>query len=286
VAAGGDATATIKERPEEGTADGDPAKVIGQEDEAAVVESSAGAHEAIEAAEPAPFRLPRPQAPASQVVADGEPEPESDRPKAEGAASTQRPRIDFAPVDEKHRPRKAEPPLAPPRLPKVAAAATDEAPPTAADAVPQPAAKPVDDPFDALEAEFDKFIPLKAAPVAREPEPELGPYVEADVDRPDEALKIALSDEPVLSDGLPPEAPPAPAPGASALRGGLAGPIELEERELAPPGVEVIGSYESGGARYTMYSDGSVVVEIDGKTLKFGSLEQLREFIEAGAGKG
>lgn len=251
---------------------------VGSEPENAPVAVEAAAIEVIPAVPveillETPARIEASAAPVVEISpAAGEPAP----------VTTQRPRVDFVPVDETYRPRKAEPPLAPPRLPRVAEPPVE---------VPEPAAEaPAQsehDPFAALEAEFDRLIPLKpAAPVAPvEQQPD--PYVEADVDRPDEALMIALSNEPLLSDGMRPEAPPpAPEPGPSPLRGGLAGPVELEERELAPPGVEVIGSYESGGARYTMYSDSSVVVEIDGKTVRFSSLEQLRDYIEAGSARG
>ena len=49
------------------------------------------------------------------------------------------------------------------------------------------------------------------------------------------------------------------------------------------PGAEVVGAYESGGAKYTMYSDGSVIAEAEGQTMFFKSLEELREFIDGGA---
>lgn len=227
-----------------------------------------------ESTEPAPDVAAAPVEAEASAAHPPHPEPVAPEPEAAAAAkpdpglATQRPRIDFAPLPEDQRRRTPEPPLAPPRPPK-----------------PAPPAEPAqaDNPYDALEAEFDRLIPLKN-PARAEP-PELPANTATDVDRPDEALEFALSAEPLLSDGTRPEAPPPTPPGRSPLRGDLSGPIELEERELTPPGIEVIGSYESGGARYTMYSDGSVIVEIDGKTLKFHSLEQLRDYIEAGSAK-
>jgi hypothetical protein len=51
----------------------------------------------------------------------------------------------------------------------------------------------------------------------------------------------------------------------------------------APSGpVTVIGTYTSGENRYVMYSDGSIEAETPQGVFRFGSLDQLKEFIASG----
>ena len=42
----------------------------------------------------------------------------------------------------------------------------------------------------------------------------------------------------------------------------------------------VVGRYNAGGAAYVMYSDGSIEAETDNGTFRFGSMDELRDFIE------
>lgn len=80
-----------------------------------------------------------------------------------------------------------------------------------------------------------------------------------------------------------PEVEPAPVAETPAA---VPPPAETVPADPAPavpkpaPGAEVVGAYESGGAKYTMYSDGSVIAEAEGQTMFFKSLEELREFID------
>jgi hypothetical protein len=48
----------------------------------------------------------------------------------------------------------------------------------------------------------------------------------------------------------------------------------------------VIGTYNSGGNRYVMFSDGSIEAETPDGTFKFGSLDELKEFIASGGEAG
>ena len=123
-----------------------------------------------------------------------------------------------------------------------------------------PVVKPVeDDPFASFEQELDKLIPLKSAKKAKgktdEPEPVAAPVAEPEP---------VIAEEPV-----PPQV--------------IADAADLAPPQPTPaPGAEVVGAYESGGAKYTMYSDGSVIAEAEGQQLFFKSLEELREFIDGG----
>ena len=63
-------------------------------------------------------------------------------------------------------------------------------------------------------------------------------------------------------------APPKPAPEAAA--------------NAETPKPEVIGHYEAHGAHYTMYADGSIEAETQHGVYRFGSIEELKRFIEGG----
>ncbi|MCA3596576.1 MAG: hypothetical protein IOC64_00530 [Methylobacterium sp.] len=53
--------------------------------------------------------------------------------------------------------------------------------------------------------------------------------------------------------------------------------------ELAPlERLDVVGAYDSGGTRFTMYSDGSVTAKGEGVDRRFPSLDDLRAFIDGG----
>ena len=53
--------------------------------------------------------------------------------------------------------------------------------------------------------------------------------------------------------------------------------------EAAPP--TIVGTYNSGGNFYVMYSDGSIEAETPAGKFRFDSLEELKEFIAAGGDK-
>lgn len=61
-------------------------------------------------------------------------------------------------------------------------------------------------------------------------------------------------------------------------------PKPEEDEEAGEPGAPatVIGTYKSGDNRYIMYSDGSIEAETPTGTFRFGSLDELKEFIAAG----
>ncbi|MCA3629937.1 MAG: hypothetical protein IOC35_06395 [Methylobacterium sp.] len=53
--------------------------------------------------------------------------------------------------------------------------------------------------------------------------------------------------------------------------------------ELAPlETLDIVGAYDSGGTRFTMYADGSVTAKGEGVDRRFRSLDDLRAFIDSG----
>jgi len=53
----------------------------------------------------------------------------------------------------------------------------------------------------------------------------------------------------------------------------------LPEPEVEVPPPTVVGSYDSGGNQYVMYSDGSIEAHLPSGLHRFGSLEELKQFI-------
>ena len=152
----------------------------------------------------------------------------------------------------------------PPLLPTVDAAAHAPVP------MPEEAVKPAaEDPFAAFDAELDKLIPLKSGKKGRgrkEPAPGL-PAAEALAATPPAPEEVAVAPEAVPAEPIPADV--------------MAEPADLQPPPPAPsPNAEIVGAYESGGAKYTMYSDGSVVAEAEGQTLFFKSLDELRQFVD------
>ncbi len=184
-----------------------------------------------------------------------------------------------------------------------AADAEPAAPAAEPAATPEPpsAALP-SDPMAELEAELDRLIPLggrkiaepvpppvmaeAAPPPAPEPEPVAPPQPDLDDIEATIAAELGRAKPSVKAETPAPEplieiAPDAQA--ASVPPDVLVAPGEtIDEPQTAPPpDAEIVGSYESGGARYTMYSNGGVIVEAEGRALHFASLDALREFIES-----
>lgn len=59
--------------------------------------------------------------------------------------------------------------------------------------------------------------------------------------------------------------------------------MQDDEPALAPlETLDVVGAYDSGGTRFTMYSDGSVTALGEGVDRRFKSLDALRAFIDGG----
>jgi hypothetical protein len=74
---------------------------------------------------------------------------------------------------------------------------------------------------------------------------------------------------------------PAPMPGLIADDDLAA--LQDEQPVLAPlDTLEIVGAYDSGGTRFTMYSDGSVTALGQGVDRRFKSLDALRSFIDGG----
>ncbi len=79
---------------------------------------------------------------------------------------------------------------------------------------------------------------------------------------------------------LPPE-PVSPTPGL--IHDEDLAALSEAEADLAPlETLDVVGAYDSGGTRFTMYSDGSVTAKGEGVDRRFRSLDDLRAFIDGG----
>lgn len=77
------------------------------------------------------------------------------------------------------------------------------------------------------------------------------------------------------------DAVPAPMPGLIADDDLAA--LQDEQPVLAPlETLDIVGAYDSGGTRFTMYSDGSVTALGEGVDRRFKSLDALRSFIDGG----
>ncbi len=61
-----------------------------------------------------------------------------------------------------------------------------------------------------------------------------------------------------------------------------AAPAEAAEKPTPPT---IVGTYNSGGNFYVMYSDGSIEAETPAGKFRFDSLDELKEFIAAGGDK-
>lgn len=104
-----------------------------------------------------------------------------------------------------------------------------------------------------------------AAPAENEPEADDDDT--ADEDREDLAVEE--------------DAPPTSTPGLIADDDLAA--LQDDEPALAPlETLDIVGAYDSGGTRFTMYSDGSVTALGEGVDRRFPSLDALRAFIDGG----
>lgn len=119
--------------------------------------------------------------------------------------------------------------------------------------------------------------PLTVAPGMTEhrdldiaPEPILAPLASAETqpergaDAASEPIEALLQADARISES---EAPPEPTP---------------EDEAEEPPPPTVVGTYNSGGNFYIMYSDGSIEAETPAGKFSFDSLEELKDFIAAG----
>lgn len=128
------------------------------------------------------------------------------------------------------------------------------------------------DPFDAVLAEA---LPAHEDLPALEEKPVAVPAAA-------EAVPETLPVEPVAATPEPALAIAAPAPGLI-HDADLAAVADEALPALAPiSSLEIIGAYDSGGTRFTMYSDGSVVAAGPDSERRFRSLDELRQHIDSG----
>ena len=103
-----------------------------------------------------------------------------------------------------------------------------------------------------------------------------------------------IGDTPVAAG--PPLGQPAPAPaaheaalieaeGGKAAAGAQAGTVAAPESSDGAGAPPVVGTYNSGGNFYIMYSDGSIEAETPAGKFRFLSLDELKDFIAAGGDK-
>jgi len=92
--------------------------------------------------------------------------------------------------------------------------------------------------------------------------------------------------------GGPPEEPTVLAPGDAAAEPSRApgAPTPVAANDGAPKssgaGPSVVGTYNSGGNAYVMFSDGSIEADTPTGRYRFGSLDELKEFIANGGEEG
>ncbi|HEX2724334.1 MAG TPA: hypothetical protein VHN20_00780 [Beijerinckiaceae bacterium] len=103
-----------------------------------------------------------------------------------------------------------------------------------------------------------------------------------------------LGDTPVAAGPAPGQPAPVPAgheaalieaEGGKAAAGAQAGTVTTPESSEAAGGPTVVGTYNSGGNFYIMYSDGSIEAETPAGKFRFLSLDELKDFIAAGGDK-
>ena len=56
--------------------------------------------------------------------------------------------------------------------------------------------------------------------------------------------------------------------------------MDAEPVSTLVEGPTVVGRYESGGASYVLFSDGTIEVETEMGTHRFGSMEELKTYID------
>lgn len=160
----------------------------------------------------------------------------------------------------------ALPPLEP--IPQAGFAEPDKAPTL----VVEPLPSATSDPFDA--------VLVEALPVQENPSTHEEKLVEmpALAGTPTEALPV----EPVALTPEPQPAAVAPAPGLIHDADFAAVADEMLPALAPVSTLEIIGAYDSGGTRFTMYSDGSVVAAGPDSERRFRSLDELRQHIDSG----
>ncbi|CAA0087963.1 Uncharacterised protein [Starkeya nomas] len=119
---------------------------------------------------------------------------------------------------------------------------------------------------------FEPRVPEPRLPDPRAPEPRA----------PETRLSEPRPPEPRPS--RPPEEAPAEPPAFLRDADLLSGEPEVEEPE-AEPDVTVLKSGTIGGMAYKLYSDGSIEADLPDGTLRFASLQELRDHVSGGANR-
>lgn len=118
--------------------------------------------------------------------------------------------------------------------------------------------------------------PEELTPPVADPEPE--PPVAAEIRDEDKSEREQVAEEARALEDV--NAPPAV---AGLIADEDLAALQAEEAPLAPlETLDVVGAYDSGGVRFTMYSDGSVHAAGPGGEQRYRSLEALRKRLDAG----
>ncbi|MCZ8182109.1 MAG: hypothetical protein O9322_03995 [Beijerinckiaceae bacterium] len=198
--------------------------------------------------------------------------------------------------------------LPPVALPETLDLGAEAATPEDGAVAPLPQAQPVDMPLP-VDIPLAELLPAEpvAEPVA-EPEPPPAPPVLpelAPIPAPPDLMLQAIPEPPVLSieqeiraqlgrastpEPEPaPMAPPPAEPEVATVPGLIADADLAALDEGRPPlapleTLEVVGAYDSGGTRFTMYSDGSVVAAGPEGETRYPTLQDLRRHLDQLAG--
>lgn len=111
------------------------------------------------------------------------------------------------------------------------------------------------------------------------PIPRFGP---APADEPEAGEGFAQT-EPAAATAMAEPAPMPASPTPGLIHDEDLARLSEAEADLAPlDTLEIVGAYDSGGTRFTMYSDGSVTAKGEAVDRRFRSLDDLRAFIDSG----
>lgn len=126
--------------------------------------------------------------------------------------------------------------------------------------------------------EDDDLFAAEPAP-ASAPEPSL-PVAEGIGLRP--ALDLPAEAPPAPAPAPAPDPIPEPAPAVESAEGGTEAEPQDEEQPEPAPERHAVGSYASGANTYVMFSDGSIEADTPRGRFTFGSLDELKSFVNAG----
>ncbi|HEX8167315.1 MAG TPA: hypothetical protein VF601_16210 [Beijerinckiaceae bacterium] len=116
-----------------------------------------------------------------------------------------------------------------------------------------------------------------------EPEPEAVPAAEiapSPASRRDAAAPALGQEEQTVLKAA--DVIPEPAPPAASADQRSAPPAPNPQESPEPAGPAIVGTYNSGGNAYVMYSDGSIEADTPTGRYRFKSLDELKDFIASG----